>query len=213
MRGSTSRFAGTQVGSRQRNWISLDLDLIPTELQVHSPLNRSVGTRTIAAHTLLPAAVADGGVITIKRIVGSVNFSRAVNFTVGDLENKVTGNDPPLLTACIYLAPIRSGLVDISVFLDAQGASDLDSQNFMWRRTFSPNDAKTGLVQTVVTATGTFLYTAVGNNVLDVKSQRRYDRSQFALMFGYSLATAEYENDSWVVTSDMRALVMQQGSL
>ena len=181
---------------------------------MHSPLNRAATLgRTAAAHSILPENIATGGVIKLKRIVGSVNFSRAVNFTVGDPSWKVTGNDPQILTAGIYLCPVRSGVVDIATFLDMTGPSDLDSQMILWRRTFSPLDAHSPVVQTVVTATGTFLYSQVGDCVLDVKSQRTYDRSQFALFFGYSLATAEYENDSWVVTSDMRALVMQQGTL
>ncbi len=211
-----SRFAGTAVaGGRQRNWISLgqNLTLGPgaITLAVFSAGARVSGANTIAFTPLLPQNVATGGVVTVQRIVGNVWVYQEVVGSEGLLDTIL--QDEQVLSLSVQLSPIRAGVVSVEFPLDINETGDLDSQNIMWRHYYAPAEQPAGGMRTLA-GDGVAIrgWAHIGApTAVDIKSMRKFDRSQFALIFVCTVRTADVTD--YMILFDFRALILQSGSL
>lgn len=216
VRRGASRFAGATVsGGRQRNWISLSQEqsLGPAALPTATFAggSRVVGADTILFVTILPQNIASGGVVTVQRIVGNVWVYQEVVGSEGLLDTVLINQQ--WLALSIQLVPIREGAISVEFPLDTNNASDLDSQNILWRHYYGPAEQPSGALRTIANdgVANRGWVNIAPPTAIDIKSMRKWDRSQFALIFVCTCRTADLTD--YMILHEFRGLMLQQGSL
>lgn len=176
-RSATAFAPGQGRSGRTISWENLMNHPDPELLSVHFPtVVRTTGNFTERFVTLIPVLVT-GSVITLERIRGSIDL-------IFDSSELATNFNTWSVTMSIQLVPIRDGAIDEPSILSPTNAGDLESNRFLWVRTYYPD---TGLT---ITGPGALeQHTATWKpGLVDVKSRRRFDRSLWAL-----IGTAECE--------------------
>lgn len=179
---------------RTLGWESLAAQGTPGTLPVTFPNVSNVAAGiTTRFVSLIPQNVTRGAV-TIVRIRGWMN-------TIFDVDD-IGGAGGVAFAFCPYniqLVPVQDGVISLDSVLDPRNAADLESNRILWRRTDFP----------LLITTGGLLESQRKLNqlespVVDVKTQRRFDRATWALIACVSFPTVEEIN---VLTSiDLRAL-------
>lgn len=175
------------------------------------PNFRTAGLNSIRFVPLLPQNVATGGVVTVQRIVGNVWVYQEVVGSEGLLDTVLVNQQA--ISLSVQLAPIRAGLVSVEFPLDINNIGDLDSQNLMWRHYYAPVEQPSGGLRTIAddgVAERGWVHIGAPTAV-DIKSMRKFDRSQFALIFACTVRAADIPD--YQILFDFRALILQSGSL
>jgi len=188
---------------RSKEWIALSGNTEWERIALAMPTQEVVGTVTVGFVTLLPANIAAGGDVTLLRIVGTIAIA-----------NQVSGNtttSTKSLGLNIQLVQTRHGSTGPGS-LDTFNASDLDSSNFLWRHMYPP-----GLSQSI---NHTPLFLGGGDDqpgiiqptyTIDLRVKRRFDRSQWALVLGFTALTTEI--NTWGVAFLLRGLFLTSGGI
>ncbi len=176
-RSATAFAPGSGAAGRTISWESIMNHPDPEALSTHFPtVVRVTGVFTQRFVTLVAANVL-ASVVTIERVRGAID----VYFHSDELATNF--NTFPV-TFSVQLVPLRDGAIDVAAILSPTNAADLESNKFMWIRTYYPD---TGL--TITTPGPLEFHTSTAKpGKVDIKSRRRFDRSLWAL-----IATVECE--------------------
>ncbi len=174
MRKTAGAFAGSMSGGRSLGWESLAIDLTYEDLPTMFPSAAAVvGGRTRRFVSLLPANVTRG-VVTLERLrmqnqywIETQNYNGA-----GTGQNIV-------LPANIQLVGIQDGGISLDSVLSPINAADQESNRLLWRHQFwgDVNLSAGGPVD------GPNLIQTRLPNEFDIKTKRRFDRANWALIY------------------------------
>jgi len=149
---------------------------------------------------LMPVNVLRGAV-TLMRMRGSIHCYFDVT-NVG----AVNGDTGAFMSMTMQLVPVRDGaIVDLSV-LNPINSADLESNRILWRRDYFPS-----LVVTGGLLDGQRVLSQLGDTEIDVKSKRRFDRANWALVLSVSLAT--FVNNQHRIGLSLRGLFLATDGL
>jgi len=202
-----SRFAGSKRGARTLEWINLSGLTLPDTINVALPGLHTIGAKEIRSVAILPENIASGGEVTLQRIVGSLAVYQAQN-SLAQKQVLVTN----MMSMSIQLVQVQHGQIDTASILDSQNASDLDSQNFLWRRDYHAGHVITDVVPAIAFLGADDERGFIDPRVeIDVRSKRRFDRSQWALHLCATVAFVE--NNVWGISFLFRGLFLTSGGI
>ena len=158
--------------------------------------------------SLLPAAIATGGEVTLQRIVGEIYVSSSIS--PGIVAGTFDSNAFSQLGLNIQMVATLQGNITADTMLDGHNASDLDSTNFLWRREYAPGFTNSVVGFSLVTdADRQFVYHP--DYIVDVKTKRRFDRSQWTLALCATIPLAA--DDMYAVNWLLRGLFLTSGGI
>lgn len=141
----------------------------PAPLNTAFPTNASaVGGICTNFVTMIPLNVTRG-VVTLERIRGHL----AIFFDEAELVAAFI-NWPVFMS--IQLVPAQDGAIVPESVLSSRNAGDLESNRFLWRRAYLPQ------LGTPVIGPGPLNFDTHQDLQVDVKSKRRWDRANWALI-------------------------------
>jgi len=182
-----SAFAPGTRGGRALSWESLSLDLTTDGTDsVFNVLAFTAGGFDTRYQVLLPPNVLRG-VLTLERLRMSWETYFA-NLAIG------TGfpNAFTVLPWNIQLVPVRDGAIDDTAVLDPRNSADIENNAIIARGMRVPDAADAS----GMTIGGIRFYQTKAPVDVDVKSKRRFDRAQWALIMAVSVPAG--------LTNDMR---------
>jgi len=188
MNRGPSAFAPSRAGQgRNLTWESLIRPTTPVTI-FNLFTTSGPGGATQRLSTMIPINVTRG-VVTLERIRGSIQ----IWFRDADVVAAVDW----FVHLSIQLVPARAGVVDLNSSLLSANASDVESNRFVWRKSYTaPLTSVSGILYTRCIQDNAF--------EIDVKSRRRFDRATWALVIsaeGSANALAEH-----FIQVDLRAL-------
>ena len=185
---SATPFAGAMGrDGRSSNWESLAVDLTVQDLDVKFPNAAIVaGGITVRYKVLVPVNLTRGNV-TLRRIRSSVWVMWEET-----LFNAAGGKGFFAVPMNIQLVPIRGGVIANEAVLDPRSAADLESNRIIWRRTWWPDIV--GANGVLAEPSERFRGCRDPDYQIDVKSQRRWDRAEWALIMAVSFDTVNEVN-------------------
>lgn len=178
-----SAFApGAGRDGKMISWEQLDSTNNPVGLTTAFPtLAFATGANQTRFTTLMPPNVTRGAV-TLERIRGGISVFPGVVELAADFLNW-----PLMLT--IQLVPLADGAILDAAVLSAKNSADMESNRIIWQRSYYPEGGGT------ITAPGALeRHSCPNNGDVDVKSRRRFDRAEWALLL-------TCDNDSSVSTA------------
>lgn len=188
-------FAGAMSSGRTLSWESLASEYVFNTAAVELPnIDSTAGGIDVRFATLIPINVTRGA-LTLTRIVGEIS----IFFNQVDM-NATGGQASACLPMNIQLVPARNGVLEVGSVLDPRNSADLESNRIIWRRAYYPHgNNPTGISFNAVRG-----YLSQSPNPIDIKSQRRFDRANWALVLAASFPTADFFNLR--VNLDLRGL-------
>lgn len=222
----TSKFGGTKRGARYLEWLSLQRNFLENDffykditavLDVPSgddfPANGQNNNEQLLFTTLLPEDIASGGDVTLVRLVGDIGTS--YSDAAADIQGILTG----LCTFTVQLAQVdfAAGVTTHMKFFMPGNAPAQEKSNIMWQQTFD-YVGPTGYGNNSI-----FFNPATGNATvrnqwpLDIRVKRRWDRSQYRLIFTASFdvgffAAIDSANNAGIMLN-LRGLFLTQGGI
>jgi len=167
---------------------------------------RVIGGDTFGFVSLLPAAVATGGVVTLQRMVGTLNVAFGVapspNITSGQLAQRLNP-----LGLSVQLLATRQGVITAEMLLDPLDNADKDSTNFLWRRMYSQGAS---LGPAYLASAGED-FAVHPDRDFDIKTKRTFDRSQWSLVLAFRVPTADIAE--WLISYEFRGLFLTSGGI
>ncbi len=190
-----SAFASTQLaGGKSLTWESLVAATTPVAIN-NFATNSGPGGATQRIRTILPVNVLRGAV-TLERIRGYI----AIWFSDADSVAAVDW----FVDVSLQLFPARGGNIDLNSMLSSTDAADLESNRFVWRKTY--------LAPQPLVAAATYQLGTVNTLYeLDIKSRRRFDRSNWGL--GLVFQASINSNTEHFVRADLRGLFRASDAL
>ncbi len=154
-------------------WESLQAAYLYEDLPTMFPSVADVsGGLTTRFVSLIPANVTRG-VVTLERM----KIMTSYYWSVLALDSANEGDNIPLAMN-IQLVGVQDGAIALDSVLSPRNAADQESNRVIWRHTFWPDlsDAAGAVIDTIR------VYQSQGTE-FDVKSKRRFDRANWALIY------------------------------
>lgn len=183
-----SAFAPARGRGGNYQWEQLSITA-GTFSNVFGALAVTIGTFSIRGGVLMPENLTRG-TVTLHRIRGSIDiWHRGATFGAAFEQ---------VVSLGIQLVPVQQGAVVVGSLLSPRDAGDLESNRWLWRRTYAPGQLYTSV------ATSTVPLTAAQPSELDVKSKRRFNRAMWALYLVCAVDVSDIAN--WEISTDLRGL-------
>jgi len=200
MRRAAGPFAGAMKAGRTMGWEAIAHDITFDQLStVMTNVAFTNGPNTIRFRVLLPHNLTRGAV-TMVRVRGMIAHGFSDLNLGGSAADQ--GNELMALPMNIQLVSVSNDAIDVSSVLDPGNPLDFESNRVLWRRTYQANLEAGG---TAALIDGVRRRQARGEtNEIDIKSQRRWDLSQWALILVKSYNTVQSFDHR--ISLDLRAL-------
>ena len=151
---------------------------IPSDFDVFFTNNvRTVGVNTVRFSTLIPQNVTRG-VVTLLRTRG------VLDVYFDSVRMAASQNDWPM-SIQMQLVPVQNGAIVATSILTPTNSADQESNRIIWQRTYMP---RAGTTITRPGALEVHESSYIGQEV-DIKSKRRWDRANWALILVGETAT------------------------
>jgi len=227
-----SKFGGTRRGARYQEWISLFrndqegtgfynsyINVWNTFAVGDQPAGGGAGNTITRFVTLLPEDLGAGGDVTLVRVVGDLLYNLA--FATDD---ELVGALNLLCTFTVQLAQVNqetiAGVVTpVMVAYPPTLALAQEKSNILWQLTVDLGGTLRVPGNTVLlTAPGGELQASVRSAYpIDITVKRRWDRSQYRLIFTTTLDTvnegALLLSDAFGIALNLRGLFLTQGGI
>jgi len=156
---------GRSLGWESMSGASPTPSAIATALPTNAQAAGGINTNFV---TMLPQNLTRG-VVTLERLRGHI----AIYFSEVELAAAFV-NWPVFMS--IQLVPLHDGAIVNLAVLSSRNAGDLESNRFLWRRAYMPQRG------TPIVGPGALQFDTHNGFEVDVKSKRRFDRANWALI-------------------------------
>ncbi len=142
----------------------------------------------------------------MMRVVGNMYIAFRDDAAIQDKANDNKG-----LSMSLQLIPAVNGLSGVAFAKDTFNSSDLDSTNIVWKRMYMPGLTNSNIRVNIPDAIGDYFALPTPDPKLDIKSRRRFDRSQWALALVASIDNGLL--NQWGIAYSMRMLIQSSGGI
>jgi len=173
------------TGGRTIGWEMLQNEfLYDTAANTLPNIDSTSGGIDVRFTPLIPINVTRGA-LTLVRIVGNIS----ILFNQVDMA-AAGGQGSAALPMNIQLVPARNGVLEVGSVLDPANSADNESNRIIWRQTYicGLEDTNGALVNSVR------VYPQLTDPTINVKSQRRFDRANWALVLAASFNSVDFFN-------------------